>query len=127
MPDLLFDHGEVDRLAADLLLSPARLMAALVPGAQKAGVSMKSDMKRAASGHKHLAGLPRFVEYDVDAGVREVSVEVGFRKEGQGDLANIAAFGSVNNAPVMDITQPLTKEAPQFVRWCAQVAAKALL
>ena len=125
MPSL-FDASELDALARDFMAAPAKVIPAIVPVANKAGVSMKGVMRRDASGHSHLPGLSRTVEYDVSVDASSVTVEVGFRKQGQGNLANIAAFGTSNNAPVMDITRGLTVEVPKFVRWVAQVGAEAL-
>src|SRR5690349_15635431 len=120
------DTSELDALAAEFTAAPARVMAAIVPVAHKAGVNMKRTMRRDASGHSRLPGLASKVDYTVDASANEVSVEVGFRKEGQGNLANVAAFGTANNAPVMDITRPLADEVPNFMRWVAKVGSEVL-
>ena len=124
MPD--FDTSELSALANDLMAAPAKVIPALVPVAYKAGMNMKRIMKADASGHRHLATLPGKVEYVVTQNASSIEIEVGFRDEGQGELANIAAFGSSNNAPVMDITHGLTEEVPKFVRWVAQAGAEAL-
>jgi hypothetical protein len=124
MPE--WDTSEVHALAARFRAAPPKAMAAIVPVANKAGVNMKRDMKRAASGHSHLPGLSRAVSYDVESSPAEVKVTVGFDKRGQGNLANIAAFGSVNNAPVMDIMVPLASEVPNFMRWAAKVVGESM-
>ena len=124
MPD--FDTRELDALADDFTTAAARVVPALVPVAHRAGANMKRQMKRDASGHRNLPALPRYVQYDVDVHPTSVSVEVGFRKEGQGNLANIAAFGTSNNAPIMDITAPLVAELPKFMAQAAKAAAEAL-
>lgn len=122
-----WDASEVHALAASMKLAPARVIAAARPVVERAGANMKASMRRAASGHSHLPGLARTVEYDVKTQPTEISVEVGFRKQGQGNLANIAAFGSVNNAPVMDITSPLADEVPRFLAWASKAVAEELL
>ena len=66
------------------------------------------------------------MSYDVESSPAEVKVTVGFDKRGQGNLANIAAFGSVNNAPVMDIMVPLASEVPNFMRWAAKVVGESM-
>ena len=124
MPD--FDTSELSALAAELMAAPAKVIPALAPVAYRAGMNMKRIMKADASGHRHLATLPGKVEYEVTQNASSIEVEVGFRDEGQGELANIAAFGSSNNAPVMDITEPLTAEVPSFVKWVAKIGAEAL-
>lgn len=122
----MLEHTELDRLAGDLTVAPARVVDALIPTANKAGVNIKRRMGRDASGHAHLPGLASKVAYEVTRHLSSVEVEVGFRDEGQGELANIAAFGSVNNAPVMDITAGLTEELPKVTRFAAVAAVEAL-
>ena len=122
----MFDHSELDALARDLMAAPLKVIPALVPVANKAGVNMKRVMKSDASGHRHLPGLASKVNYEVDVAAGSITVEVGFVDEGQGELANIAAFGTSKNAPVMDITRGLTEEVPNFMRWCAKVGSEAL-
>lgn len=122
-----WDTSELDALAVDLSLASTKLIPAMVPVINKAGVNIKRVMKADASGHRRLAALPRYVEYDVTTHPTSVEVEVGFRKEGQGNLAAIAAFGTPKTAPVMDITRGLTEELPNFMRWAAKAAGEAML
>lgn len=126
MPDFHVDTSQLTGLARDIASARLKVVPALLPVAKRAGVGMKRTLVSDSSGHGHLPGLPRTVEFDVEITPSGVSVEAGFRKSGQGNLANIAAFGSVNNAPVMDVTRALTAEVPGFMRWVGQVAAKAL-
>lgn len=122
----MLDHRELDALARDLIAAPAQVIPAILPTAHRAAANMKRIMRSDASGHDHLPGLAAKVEYTVTPSPSSVEIEVGFRDEGQGELANIAAFGSVNNAPVMDITRGLTEETPKLVRFAAQAAVKAI-
>jgi hypothetical protein len=126
MPDRHFDHSELDAFARELAAAPAKILPALIPVANKAGVGIKRTMKKDASGHRHLPGLAAKVSYDVETTPTTVTVEVGFIAEGQGELANIAAFGTSKTAPVMDITRGLYEEAPRFAAWVAKAAAEAL-
>ena len=122
MPD--FDTSELMKLADSFGDASPRLIRALRPTVERAGVGIKKRMQSATSGHRRLAGLPSTVEYDVDQGLRSISVEVGFRKEGQGNLANIAAFGTSDTAPIFDITAPLAAEVPLFMRFAAKAASE---
>ena len=124
MPD--FDTRELLQLADSFDNASLRLTSALRPTMERAGVGIKKRMVSAASGHRRLAGLPRTVEYDIDQRLTSISVEVGFRKEGQGNLANIAAFGTSDTPPIMDITAPLVAEVPLFMRFAAKAAAGVL-
>ena len=121
-----FDTSELDALARDLSVAAAKVIPAIVPVAHRAGGNIKRIMQKDASGHRHLPGLASTVNYDLDTTPTTVTVDVGFRKIGQGNLANIAAFGSVNNAPVMDITRGLREEVPNFMRWVAKVGSEAI-
>ena len=122
----MMEASEVHALAASFRAAPPRVMSAIVPVAHRAGLAIKRTMKADAGGHGHLPGLAARVGYDLTSSATEVSVAVGFDKVGQGNLANIAAFGSVNNAPVMDITRGLTDEVPKFVQYLAKVGGEAL-
>ena len=124
MPD--FDTSELDALARELAAAPAKVIPAIVPVAHRAGGNIKRRMRKDASGHRRLGTLPKYVEYDIETTRSSVTVDVGFRKEGQGNLANIAAFGTADTAPVMDITAGLRDEVPNFMRWVAKVGAEAL-
>ena len=120
------DAHELDDLAAQFAAAGAKIIPALIPVAHRAGANIKRVMRSDASGHRHLPGLAGTVGYDVDVSTSSITTDVGFNKVGQGRLGNIAAYGSVHNAPVMDITRGLNAEVPNFMAWCARVAAQVL-
>jgi hypothetical protein len=120
------DTSELDALARGFMAAPAKVIPSLLPVAHKAGGNIKATMKRDATGHRGLKSLPSFVEYDIEQTPTSVTVEVGFRKEGQGNLANFAAFGTPKQAPVMDITAGLYAELPNFMRWVVKVGSEIL-
>ena len=107
-----FDTSEVDRLALDLSKAPGRIQRA-TPQVFLVGINKaKKNLKRMASGHTYLPELDDHVEYDV---LGSLHYELGFNKVGQGHLANIAVYGSVNNAPVMGTpTDALRMELPHI-------------
>lgn len=99
MTRLHWDTSEANRLAVDLSAAPGRIQRK-APGVFARGAfEIKNRIKRAASGHDYLPSLSAHVSYD-HRGFLEY--EIGFDKVGQGNLANIAAYGSINNAPVME-------------------------
>jgi hypothetical protein len=122
----MFDHSELDDFARRLTVAPTRVLPALVPVAGRAGMNIKRVMKSDASGHRHLKGLESKVGYEVEVDATSVAVEVGFIDQGIGELANIAAFGTSKNAPVMDITRGLTEEVPRFIAATLKAARDAL-
>ena len=126
MPKLI-DASDLDRLAADLQAAPAKVIPALVPTANKAGVNIKKSLRKAASGHRRLPRLPASIEYAVEVSPTSVTVDVGWlHPTGQGHLENIAVYGTARTAPVVNIVPPLTDEVPRFMRFVAQAAAEAL-
>lgn len=122
----MLDSREVHALAGELRVAPLRVMTAIVPVAGTAGQKIKAGIRRNATGHYRLGQLPSKVSYDVDASPSEVRVEVGFDKSGQGNLANIAVYGTADTAPFVDIDTPLNSEVGPFMRWVAKVGAEVL-
>ena len=114
------DTSELLDLAADLMT--AQRVEQFEATMHRAGNNIKRDMKADSTGHRHLPGLASTVGYDLYSGGHQVTVEVGFAKKGQGNLATFAAYGSVNNAPVMDITRGLRAELPNVEKWLARMA-----
>jgi len=120
------DGRELDRLAVDLTTAPLKAIAALGPVAHRAGAQIKSGIRRNASGHSRLPGLARAVSYDVSMSGTSVTVDVGFDKSGQGNLANIAVYGTSDTAPFVDIDAPLAAEVPKFMAWVVKAGTDAL-
>lgn len=115
---------DLDALELALRVAPSRLISELGPVANRAGMKIKRDIQKNATGHRRLPHLGRAVEYDVTQTAASVEVEVGFKKAGQGNLANIAVYGSEDTAPFVDIDTPLQSEVKPFMDWVARVAAK---
>ena len=125
------DDSELRRLAVDLAAAPLRVQF----GASRVlrtevGPLLETEMKRDASGHRRLRHLPRAVShemrgpFEVEAGLKPGRT---FGEGGQGSLAHIIAYGSVNNAPVYDHTAALRRAAPVAERWLAGMAEDAVL
>jgi len=123
----MIDTRELDQLAARLGTVRARIDAAAAPVVLRAGANIARTMRRDASGHRYLPGLAAAVGFDATRTAQGFEVEAGFAKRGQGNLANVAAFGTVHNAPVMDITRGLAEEVPRFTRFLATAAGSAIL
>lgn len=113
------DASEVNRLAVDLSRAPGRMRTRAEGVMYVAANKIKKGMKHDASGHAHLPHLADHVSYDK---IGQFDYEIGFNKVGQGNLANIAAFGSVNNAPVFDHTAALRRETPHVIQKLAEAA-----
>lgn len=125
------DTSEVLALARDFDRAPARLNRDLrkvfTVGANKIKKGMRADLRDGLSrSRSYLPELVGKINYDPVAGAGDVEFEVGIDKGGQGDLGNVAAFGTSNNAAVFDHTASLRREIPDLVRYSADAAENAL-
>lgn len=119
-----WDTDQADRLSIDLRKAPGRMQRSAPKVFNVAANKIKRGMKLVASGHDYLPSLDQHVSY---TRLDPLVFEIGFDKVGQGNLANIAAFGSVNNAPVMDHTAPLRAELPSLIRYLGDEGEDAVL
>lgn len=120
------DTSQVDRLAVDLSRAPQRIQREAPRVMKRAAHNVADVMRRDASGHGHLPELQAFVGYD-RTDTLGLGWRIGFAKEGQGNLANIAVFGSVNNFPVMDLNHGLRTETPRMLAHLGGAAEDAVL
>ena len=125
------DTSELNALAKDLL--DGAQVRDLEKVMHRAANNIKRTMREDASGHSHLPMLAHTVNYDLVTTGSQVAVVVGFEKKKvvgggkyrtPGNLANIAAYGSRNNAPVMDITRGLRMELPALETWLGDLATR---
>ncbi len=122
---LRWDDSELNRLGVDLSEAPGRAQRKAPAVFARGAFEIKNRIKRAAAGHRHLPQLDDHVSYDK---LGLLDYEIGFDKRGQGNLANIAAFGSVNNAPVMESPAMLARyELPQIERHLGAAGEEAVL
>lgn len=119
-----WDTSQVDLLAVDLRQAQGRIQRSAPKVFEVGANKIKRSMKRVASGHSYLPQLDQHVSYDRHG---DLNYEIGFDKVGQGNLANFAAFGSINNAPVMDHTLPLREEIPSIMKHLADEGEDAVL
>lgn len=119
------DSPDLTRLAVDLTQSPVRLQIAAATALEVHARKVADGMKADATGHRSLPRLQDYVSYE-RKGIG-LEYEVGFDKRGQGNLANIAAFGTSKNAPVMDHAASLRAEEPHIIAALLTAAEKAIL
>ena len=120
-----WDTTQADALSLDLSKAPERIQHAAPSVFARGAFEIKNRIKRAAGGHRFLPELDRHVSYDR---LGLLDYEIGFDKVGQGNLANIAVYGSINNAPVMLPPAILAREEiPAIERHLADVGEEAVL
>lgn len=125
MSGVHFDTSQVDRLAVDLSDARFRIQRNAKQVVRKSAGRIEDTMRRDATGHRHLPQLQNYVGKDsLDDGY---GYRIGFAKAGQGDLANVACFGTVNNFPVMDLNHGLRLEVPRLTQQLGSAAENSVL
>lgn len=119
------DTSDVHRLAVDLTGAAAKVQIGANVELEASAVRVRDGMKADATGHAFLPRLPEYVSYERVA-LALLAYDIGFDKRGQGNLANIAAFGTSKNAPVMDHTASLRREEPVVVAAMLALGEKSL-
>lgn len=118
------DDSEVNALAIDLSSADERLARKSGPTVRNTALRVKKNMRRAASGHRFLEHLPSTISAERKG---PLEWEIGFDKRGQGNLANILVYGSVNNAPVFGIAGSLRSEIPYLERQLVKAGEDSVL
>lgn len=122
-----FDASELRSLAADLGKASREVFEEAEATTEKAAHNIKETMRAEAESsgaYRHFSGS---ISYDRKMSVGSIAYEVGPDKgRTQGALGNILYFGTSKNAPVLDVESGLSKEAPEFERRIADMAARLL-
>ena len=116
---------DMDDLVATFGAAPGRAFTGARRVLEVAAAKIKKDMARdfEAAGGQHARHVHRAVDYQVN-GLR---AEIGVNKDKpQGALGNVLAFGTVNNAPLLDIARSMRAELPHAEKALADEIAKAL-
>jgi len=75
---------------------------------------MKQEWRENVRGTRGLPGLAAAVSYDVTrTGPAEITAEVGYDKTGQGNLGNLAEFGSSQHGPIRPTGARVVKDAAE--------------
>lgn len=94
-----FDFSDLTKLAADL----GEVARSARPNVRKAtqvtAQKVRDSWREKLAGSATLPGLPAALSYDIESNAGGVEAEVGFDKQGQGNLGVFSEYGSVNNAP----------------------------
>lgn len=125
MTHVWIDDHELRELAIDISMAPGRMQRAGPRVLKtKVGPRLNKEMKLDASGHRHLPHLSKAVSWEMRG---DWMVEAGLSPGGQGSLAHIIVYGSVNNGPVYDHTAALRRTEPYARDWLADAAEDAVL
>lgn len=114
MTRIEFESSDVANLALDLSRAPGRYQRAAPKVLETGAFKTKRNLQRMAKGHRYLGGLEGAAAYDA---LTPLHYEIGFDKGGVGSLANVAVYGTSNNAPVMGSPRDaLRLELPAIMR-----------
>ena len=92
---------DLRQLAADLEAAGPRAQREAYTALVVEAHAMKDDWRTRVTGVRGLPGLAAAVSYDVTVtGLREITAEIGYDQRGQGELGNIAEFGSSRHGPI---------------------------
>lgn len=116
------DFSEVNRLSADLGRAPKAVIAEAGRVLFKASMNIKDDVQQELSGHTYWSPLARAMDFEL-VGLKS---EVGFKDQGQGELAGIHEFGSSRRGPHPTLYPAAEREAPKFEKAMGDASAKAL-
>lgn len=118
MVDIKVDMTEVESFAVDLGRLPAELSRHAIPVLKKAAQNIKTeiqaDMRGSSNrGFQKIAGA---VSYDdISDGPDGYETEIGFNKEGAGNLANLAIYGSYKGGGTHEPPEHFAEaEMPEF-------------
>ncbi len=117
-----FDTKEVKRLNVDFRNASPRVQFAARGVLRSGARSVARHLRVDAAGHRYLDALPGTVS---SGQTGPLSFEIGFDKGGQGSLAHIIVYGSVNNAPVFSNLTALRRALPEIERDMADAGVKS--
>ena len=127
MSSLRVDTSDARRFGIDLSNASGRLQRRAPRTMKKSALQIKRRMAEDFSGHRYAGAVPASLEFQQldPLGLR---FEIGELDSGgpQWGLAAILAFGTSNNAPVVDHTAALWREAPVMLNHLGGDAADSV-
>jgi hypothetical protein len=117
------DTSQANRLAVDLSQAPGRLQRRAPKTMKRSALEIKKRMQSDFSGHRFAGGVPFSLEFERRDALG-LSYEIGELDSAgrQWGIAAILAFGTANNAPVVDHAAGLRREAPTMLNHLADDA-----
>lgn len=123
------DSHELAQLAADLRMAPTRATRAGKGIMKRGAVEVKRALGKEFESHDYSGRLGAALEFDTVGSDDGLSYRIG-ELDSAGPswgIAAIMAWGTSNNAPVVDIMQPARKEAFAIERHIGAAGEQAVL
>lgn len=121
-----FDFTEVNRLAANLAAYPSTVAPTVRQAVEVTARKVKDSARDGASGIKGMAAVPSRIDYDLKGDSGSVWAEIGFRKEGAGQLGNFVEYGSRYFPARQPLSIALHEQEGDFVRGLGIALADSL-
>ena len=128
MTSFKFDTSQVDRLVLDLSHADKRIVDNARPVMKRGALSIKRRMMKDFSGHRYAGGVPYSLEFEQRDRLG-LGYEIGELNSAgrQWGLAAILAYGTSNNAPVVDHTAALRGESTLINKYLSKAAEDSVL
>lgn len=122
------DSSEVDRLAVDMRGADRRVVEGARPVMKRAAMNVKRRMMKDFRGHRYAGAVPFSLEFE-QRDRHGLAYEIGELDSAgrQWGLAAILAYGTSNNAPVVDHTAALRNESGLIQKKLGDVAEDSVL
>lgn len=124
------DSSQVKHLAIDLHRAPERMSRDMRRVVKKTALEVKRGMQSDFSGHNYAGAVPGSFEMD-ESGSNSVMAQARIGELDsagpQWGIAAILAYGTSNNAPVVDHTNALHREVPVMIHHLTEAAENDVL
>lgn len=118
----MIDVSQVNALAQKLAAAPLKkqtlVAAAVKKGAQNIKEAIQDDVK--GSSNKSIRRIP--IAYEMKADGTRIEADIGPRKEGAGNLANIAFFGTSRGGGTHQFYEHGEEELPTAAKYVQKAA-----
>lgn len=122
------DVSQVRQLARDLGRAGPMAHAAVQGVVEGTALRIKRQARQIASGHRRLPKLSSAIGYDINRSPLGTEAVIGYAKSGQGNLGNIAEFGTSTQAPIAPALGPsLEAQQERFPRELERAVAESSL
>lgn len=123
------DASQVYSLAVNLGDAPKRLSPEARSVVKKGALEIKRGMQKDFSGHRYAPQVPGSLEFEMSGNAAYSEAKIGELDSAgpQWGLAGILAYGTSNNAPVVDFTQALVGEDEAIEKHLGDAAEGAAL
>lgn len=122
------DASQVNRLAIDMAGAPGRIQRRAPRTMRRSALQIKLGMQKDFSGHRRARGTELSLEYQ-QLDRLGLTYEIGELDSAgyRWGLAAILAFGTSNNAPVVDHVAALRRELPVTLHYLGVDAEESVL